>query len=46
MLDRAVDDRVGADLDALALGRGAGVAHGAHAEGQDDRVGSGGQHYV
>ena len=46
LLDRAVDDRVGADLDALALGDLARVADGAHVEREDHAVGGGGEHHV
>src|SRR3954447_22728815 len=46
LLERAVDDRVGADLDALALGEQAGLADGPDVEAEDDRVGGGGEHDV
>ena len=46
VVERLVDDRVVADLDALALGDGARVAHRAHVEAEDDRVGGGGEHDV
>ena len=41
-----VDDRVGADVDALALGGAAGVGQRPHVEADDDRVGGRGQHHV
>src|SRR4051812_36099518 len=43
LVDRAVDDRVGADLDALALSQLARLAHRADVEAEDDRVGRGGE---
>ena len=46
VVERLVDDRVVADLHALALGRGARVADRAHVEAEDDRVGGGGEHDV
>ena len=46
LLDRAVDHRVVADLDALALGHRARVADRPHVEGEDHRVGGGGEHHV
>ena len=46
LLDRAVDHRVGADLDALALGDRARVADRAHVEGEDHGVGGGREHHV
>src|SRR4051794_11398242 len=46
LLDDLVDDRVGADLDALAVRHLAGLAHGAHVEADDDRVGGRRQHDV
>ena len=46
LLDRAVDDRVGADLDALAVGDLAGVADGPHVEGEDHALGGGREHHV
>src|SRR2546423_2242297 len=39
LLDRLVDDRVEADLDALAVGLGLGPAVGPDVEAEDDRVG-------
>ena len=41
-----VDDRVGADVDALALGGAAGVGQRPHVEADDDRVGGRGEHHV
>src|SRR3954470_12129139 len=41
-----VDDRVGADVDALALGGAFRVQERPHVEADDDRVGGRGQHYV
>ena len=41
-----VDDRVGADVDALALAGAAGVGQRPHVEADDDRVGGRGQHHV
>src|SRR3954470_12725008 len=41
-----VDDRVGADVDALADGGAAGVQQRPHVEADDDRVGGRGQHHV
>ena len=38
VLDRAVDDPVGADVHALALGEDAGLGPGAHVEADDDRL--------
>src|SRR3954447_10403837 len=46
LLERAVDDGVGADLDALALGEQTRLAHRADVEAEDDRVGRGGEHDV
>ena len=46
LVERLVDDRVVADLDALALGDGARVADRADVEADDDRVGRGGEHDV
>ena len=46
LVERLVDDRVGADLDALALGDAARLADGADVEADDDRVGRGGEHDV
>src|SRR3954454_19986917 len=43
LVDRAVDDRVGADLHALAVRELAGLAHRADVEAEDDRVRRGGQ---
>ena len=41
-----VDDRVGADVDALAVGGAAGVRQRPHVEADDDRFGGRGQHHV
>src|SRR3954447_22796456 len=43
LVDRAVDHRVGADLDALTVGERRRVAHRAHVEAEHDRVRGGGQ---
>ena len=43
LLEGAVDDRVGADLDALAVGDGRRVAHRAHVEADDHGVGRRGE---
>src|SRR3954453_3217083 len=43
LVDRAVDHRVRADLDALAIGQRGRVAHRAHVEAEHDRVRGGGQ---
>src|SRR5205807_6488483 len=41
-----VDDRIRADLHALAVGGLARVAHGANVEGEDDPIGGGREHHV
>src|SRR3954453_19736759 len=46
LVDDVVDDVVGADLDALALGGGERIADGPDAEADDHAVGSGGEHDV
>ena len=46
LVEALVDDRVVADLDALAVGQRARVADRAHVEAEDDRVGGGGEHDV
>ncbi len=46
LLGDLVDHRVGADLDALLLGRAASVGERADVEADDDRVGGGGEHHV
>ena len=46
VLGDLVDDRVGADLDALALGRAPSVGERPDVEADDDRVGGRGEHDV
>src|SRR6185436_19578548 len=46
VVERRVDHRVVADLHALAVGQGRGVAHRAHVEADDDGLRRGGEHDV